>query len=198
MKRISQKTESGSLGKIPSKHVIYFIGLPGVGKPTVGKVITKRTGFILFDHNITYKEVCKFLPRGTQTAYRLNGKLHLAILALLLRSVVPGVVCTMSIRRHPTLETVSSAVRLIKKMGAKVSFVQIRCDWEEHKRRIHTPSRRELTKTNTIQKLKKHMSEPCFEGIKNHPLLVIDNTKLSAEKCAEKIISTFKLKRKTK
>ena len=31
-----------------SKKVIYLVGLPGVGKTTVGTVIAKKTGFILF------------------------------------------------------------------------------------------------------------------------------------------------------
>jgi hypothetical protein len=102
----------------------------------------------------------------------------------------------MSIRRQPTSQTVLGAVKLIKQMGAQVNFIKIECDWEEHKRRVQMPSRRELNKTNTIQKLKKYVVAPRFEGLKEYPPWTINNTNLSADKCAEKIISTLRLTRK--
>ena len=193
MRRIFLHKKNGSLDRVSSKKIVYLIGLPGVGKTTVGNIIAKRTGFVLLDHNITYKEVCRFLPKGTQKAHLLNGRLHLVIMDLLLHSVIPGAVCTMSIRRYPTYQTIKRAVSLIKQSGAQVYFVKIKCDWEEHQLRISMPSRRGLTKTNTVQKLKKYMAGPCFEGLKNYPPLIIDNTKMPAYKCAEKIISTLKL-----
>ena len=86
MKRISQHTENVSLRKRFCKNVVYLVGLPGVGKTTVANLISKKTGFIVLDHNITYKEVCKFLKKGTRTAHELNGRIHFAVLNSLINS----------------------------------------------------------------------------------------------------------------
>jgi shikimate kinase len=193
MKKISQYTEKDFQKKRFCKNVIYFIGLPGVGKTTIAKIIAKKTGFILLDHNITYIEICRFLKKGTRTAHELNGRIHLAILNLLINSEIPGIICTMSIRRHPTSETVLKAIKLIKKFNIQVNFVRLECDWNVNKKRVQSPSRRRLFKTNTIKKLKYYMKIPCFEGLNKYPPLVINNTNMSAKKCAEKIIYNFKL-----
>lgn len=175
------------------KKVVYLIGLPGVGKTTVAGAIAKKTGFVLLDHFTIYKEICCFLPKGKHQAHLLHGQIHLAILKLLLDSKVSGIVYTTSVRRNPTYGIIKSAVRLIKKSNAEVSFVKIECDWKEHKQRIQSPARRKLGKANTIKKLKEYVNISCFEGIKKYPPLIINNTSLSAKKCAEKIISDLKL-----
>ncbi|HBB49651.1 TPA: hypothetical protein DEQ22_01370 [Candidatus Nomurabacteria bacterium] len=198
MKGMSQHVENNHPKNNFLKQVIYMIGLPGVGKTTVGKLIAKRTGFVLLDHNIMYKEICCFLEKGTYAAHLLNGRMHLVIMNLLLmQSPIPGIICTMSIRYEPTSQTVRNATRMIKHAGAKVNFVKLECDWNEHKRRILMPSRQGLNKTNTVAKLKKYMNGACFNGLKKFPPLVINNTRLPANKCAKKIINAFGLPERT-
>jgi adenylate kinase family enzyme len=194
MKNISQHRENSSpSNSFRSKKVIYLIGLPGVGKATVANAIAIKTGFVSIDHNLTYVEICHFLKRGTVAAHRLNGRIHLAILKLLLNSKISGVVCTMSSRRNPTLQIAKNTVKVLKNMGVQVSFVKLECDWRENKRRIKMSSRKKLKKPNTINKLKKYTEMPCFEGLKAYPPLVINNTKMSANECAEKIITALKI-----
>ena len=180
--------------KTISKRVIYLLGLPGVGKTTVGSVVARKTGFALLDNHLTYREVCNFLNPGTKEAHLLNGQLHMAILKMLLHSKIQGVVCTLSIRRHPTTKTCQRAVRMAEHLGAHVNFVKIKCDWQEHKRRVQLPSRRKFTKTNTVKKLKEKMAIPVFEGLSRYKPFLINNTKLSPEESADKIISALKLK----
>ncbi len=123
MRRVFKYGHNNPLKTRFPKQVVYLLGLPGVGKTTVSNIIAKRTGFVSLEQHITYREVCHFLKKGTQAAHKLNGRLHLAIINLLLHSSIPGVVCMMSIRRQPTSQTVLNAIKLIKKIGARVHFV---------------------------------------------------------------------------
>ena len=193
MGRISQ-FENRSSTRDLQKHVIYLIGLPGVGKTTVGGLIAKKTGFVLLDHNVTYGDICNFLERGSRSAHVLNGLLHVSILETLISSGIKGVVSTLSIVRHPTIKTALNAVNLLEKKKIQVSFIKLECDWEEHQRRVRMPSRKLLHKTNTIKKLKTYLAQPCFEGLKSHSPIVINNTKIKAHKCADKIISILGLR----
>ncbi|HEY4490186.1 MAG TPA: hypothetical protein VJC12_02935 [Candidatus Paceibacterota bacterium] len=171
------------------KRVIYLIGLPGVGKTTIGLAISKLTGYALLDNHLTYREICHFIPQGTPNAHLLNGKMHLAILKMLLKSGVGGIICTLSIRLHPTTQIAKKSVQLAKKMNAEIFFFRIECDWQEHKNRILMPSRKEKTKTNTIKKFKEKLKAKIFQGLKSYPPIIINNTHLSPQKCALKIIN---------
>ena len=153
------------------KHVVYLIGLPGVGKTTVGSDLADKTGFALLDNHLIYREVCQFLPRGRKQTHLLNGQLHLAVLRMLLRSKTRGIVCTLSIRREPTIEIARRSAKMAEEAGAIVDFIRLECDWEEHCRRVQMPSRQEFTKTNSLFKLKEKMAQPCFNGLEEYPRL---------------------------
>lgn len=176
-----------------TKRVLFFIGWPGVGKTTVGRALSRRIGYPLFDNHLIYREVCRFLPRGSRRAHALNSRLQRMVLQTMLRSAVPGIICTLSIRRRPTGRAVYRAVQMAEKMRAKVDFVELVCDWKEHRQRVTSATRREATKTNTVGKLQLKMKQPRFNGLRSHPALVINNTRLSPRACADQIIDRLNL-----
>ncbi len=129
-------------------------------------------------------------------AHVLNVRLRRVVLAALLNAAVPGVICTLAIQRNPVTRFTRLCIEDARRAGARVDFVKLVCDWQEHKRRVQHPSRRRFTKICTVQLLLKKMGEPAFLGFSTHPPLVVDNTRRSGVACAEQIINLLHLPRR--
>lgn len=177
-------------------RVVMLLGWPGVGKTALGHALTRRTGFPLLDHQLTYEPIVRFLAKGGHHAHQLNAQLRESIVNMLLAAGTPGIVVTSSIRHQPVTDSTRRIVQMALRHGARIDFVRVECSWDEHKRRVSHPSRRRHPKTTTIRELKLKMASPCFMGLPGHPPLVIDSTTLSAAGCANRIIRTLGLVRR--
>lgn len=169
-------------------RVIILTGWPGVGKTTVARRIAERTGFPLLDDHLTYAPIIRFLRKGSRRAHELNVQVRGAILEMLLRSPIPGTVVTTGYRRKAVGQFIALAVDLGTAFESRIDIVRLVCDWDEHKRRVTSPTRHGIGKTRTVQELKRKMATPPFLGLPDYPPLVIDTTALSPERCAARII----------
>ena len=166
----------------PRPDSIILIGMPGVGKSTIGPLLAQRTGRLFLDCDalLTQRE-----RRGLQEIIDSDG--HLA-----LRAIEERLLMEISVRRH-VIATGGSAIysgqamRHLKTLGR---VVWLRLDLAELTRRIDNFATRGLAKRpeQTLADLYEER-QPLYQC---HAEVVVDCAGLNPDEVVENIVRAFK------
>jgi len=180
------------------KLVIIF-GPPAVGKLTVGRELAKRCGFRILHKQEIFDLLDDFFFFGT-TEYRQadEGIREMIIETAATLKHIKGLVMTFvwafnDVRDQSFVERV---LKISKRKKMPVYFVELQSSETERKARVKSATRKEMNKVATVKGLaalekdKDFISDINYFADKNY--LKLDNTVLSAEKCAELISEHFK------
>ncbi|MFH0890638.1 MAG: AAA family ATPase [Candidatus Liptonbacteria bacterium] len=173
--------------------LVIIYGPPGVGKLAVAKELAKLTGFKLFHNHLTVEPVKAIFEFGHPDFWKLLLKIRLSILEFAAKNNID---CIFTVVYAAEIDDRSTEqkIRAIEKHSGKVCLVKLTCDRKELYKRIRHPSRREFSKINNVARLKEIMARHDLDAVmKFKNTLVIDNTKISPRKSAEKIIRHYKL-----
>ena len=184
--------------------LLFIVGPPAVGKMTVGREVALRTGLKLFHNHHTIDLVLQFFPYGTPPFQRLVGEFRRRILEEVADSALPGLIFTYvwAFDQPADGATVEEYASIFRARGGRVVFVELEATQAERLRRNETelrlaekPSKRDVVQSrqrllaaDTAYQLN---SRGRFDGRADY--IRIDNTELSAEAVAERVVAAFGL-----
>jgi hypothetical protein len=188
-----------------SPTLVFIVGPPAVGKMTVGAELARRTGLLLFHNHQTIELVLRFFPFGTPPFGRLVDEFRRRILEEVAASELPGLIFTYVWAFDDPREaaTVEAYASIFRTRGGRVLFIELEASLAERLRRNETefrlaekPSKRDLawSRQHVLDAETKYQlnSAGRFEGRPDY--LHIENTSLSPEDVADKVIATFGLR----
>ncbi|HEY3217862.1 MAG TPA: AAA family ATPase [Candidatus Limnocylindria bacterium] len=183
--------------------LVFVVGPPAVGKMTVGAALAARTGLRLFHNHRTIDLVLPFFAFGSPPFGRLINEFRRRILEEVASSDLPGLIFTyVWAFDQPTDDAeVEAYSAIFKQKGGAVFYVELQASQEVRLQRNETelrlaekPFKRDLVESRRqLISLDRYQldSRGRFDGRPDY--LRIDNTDLSPDEVAEKIIRTFGL-----
>ncbi|RIW34710.1 shikimate kinase [Bacillus salacetis] len=184
------------------KFILIF-GPQAVGKMTVGQSLAKQTGMKLLHNHMTI-DLLQPLFDFTPEMWRLTHHFREEIFKSFAKTGQKGLITTFvwAFNMKEDWAFVEKMCSIFNAEGADIYFVELEADLNERLRRNLTPNRldHKPTKRN-VQQSEAHllgtmetMRLNSFENeIKTENYLRINNTNLSADETARRIIDEFKL-----
>jgi hypothetical protein len=184
--------------------LVFIIGPPAVGKMTVGVELARRTGLRLFHNHHTIELVLEFFPFGSPPFGRLVRDFRRRIFEEVAASDLPGLIFTYvwAFDLPSEAAAVAEWAEIFSARGGRVAYVELAAELDERLRRNETEfrlsqkaSKRDVEKSRRL--LLQHDTEYRlnsageFDG--RADWLRIENTHLSPEEVAERIIRHFGL-----
>ena len=174
--------------------LIFLHGLPGVGKLTVARELSKLTGFRIFHNHLTVDLVESVFEFGSQPFVELREKVWLAMFSQAAAAKLDGLIFTFAFDRTVQSSFIENVRGVVEAVGGEVLFVELTCSIEELERRIEQPSRKGFGKLNSVERFRELKEAGAFvdPGIPEDRL-VVDTTELSASDAAGLIASKLAL-----
>lgn len=175
-------------------------GPPGVGKLTIGQLLSDKTGFRFFNGHKLADVVHNIFEFGTKEFVDATNYLWLYLFTKLVKSTSRGIIVSF-VYGVQTLEGkedesfVKKIVTVANKSGAKMHFIKLTCSGSELYRRVRNKSRTKHGKITSVTLLKKiRKTTKIDETIPIGKNTAIDTTSLSPKQTADRIISLLKIK----
>jgi len=166
--------------------LIFIYGAPAAGKLTVASEIAAQTGFKVFHNHLSIDAIEPIFAFGTKSFWKLVDWIRIETISEAARADV-NLVYTFCYAKDKDDAHV-------EKSGGEVCFVLLRCDRDELEKRVLEASRKKHGKANNLKILDQILGNyDLFSPINSRESLIIDNTNLSAEATARKIVEHFKL-----
>lgn len=183
---------------------ILIAGPQAVGKMTVGKSIMEKTGLRLFHNHMTIEPVLRLFPYNAKEAKYLINHFREEIFKAMAKSDQEGMVFTYmwAFNLQSEYDYVESVIDIFESHGATTYIVELESDLETRLARNRTPYRLEEkpTKRNVewsekeiLNSLNKYRLNSNPGEIKHPNYLRLNNTNLSPDEAADKIIEHFDL-----
>lgn len=189
--------------------LIIIFGPPAVGKMTVGAELSRLTGMPLFHNHLTIELVLPFFSFDHPAFGRLVGEFRNRIFEEVAASELPGLIFTyVWALDDPRDKThIDRTAEIFLKRGGRVCFVELSADIDERLRRNECesrlaakPSKRDIERSrqNLLDAQHRYRLNSAGDFFYPDRHLLIDNTQLSPEAAAERIIDAFGLRRRDK
>jgi AAA domain len=184
--------------------LVFIIGPPAVGKMTVGHELARRTGLKLFHNHQTIDLILPFFAFGSPPFGRLVGEFRRRIFEEVASSDLPGMIFTYVWAFDLAADdaTVEEYSAIFRARGGRVVYVELEATQEERLRRNETefrlaakPFKRDLaaSRQQLLELDDKYQLNSRGKLVGRPDYLHVDNTALSAEDVAERIIEAFGL-----
>lgn len=175
-------------------NLLFIYGPPAVGKYTVAKEISKKTGYKLFHNHLVVDLVTSLFEFDSKEANDLSNKLRIDLLSQAVKSNLEGVIFTVVYSKGIDDKITQEIVGLVEKNKGEVLFVRLYCTKEELEKRVGQKSRKKFNKVTDKSVLNDILNKyKLDEEIPNSKSLNIDNTNLTTNQTVEKIIAFYKL-----
>jgi hypothetical protein len=183
--------------------LVFIVGPPAVGKMTVGAALAARTGLKLLHNHRTIDLVLPFFAFGSPPFGRLVNEFRRRILEEVASSDLPGLIFTYvwAFDQPSDDAEVDAYSAIFKQRGGAVFYVELQASQAVRLQRNETefrlaekPFKRDLAESRRqLISGDDHQldSGRRFDGRSDY--LRIDNTDLSPEEVADKIIRAFEL-----
>lgn len=186
--------------------LVFIVGPPAVGKMTVGHALARQTGLKLFHNHQTIDLALRFFPYGSPPFQRIVGEFRRRIFEEVAASALPGLIFTYvwAFDHVSDDAAVAEVAAIFSARGGRVVYVELACALDERLRRNETEfrlvekpfkrdlaqSRQQLLEAETKYQLN---SRGKYDGRADY--LRLDNTTLTADEVAGRIIEHFGLPR---
>lgn len=181
------------------KTIILLYGPPGVGKLTVGKQLSTKTKFILFNGHQLADLVHSIFDFGTKEFVDTTNRLWLYLFEASIRSKNQGLIVSLvygvqTLRGKEDDTFFRKVIRLAKKHKTNLYFVKLKCSDQTLYRRVQNPTRRKYGKLVSPALLKQirqnYKVDRTIPFVKN---TIVDNTYLTPKQAADRIITRLKI-----
>ena len=173
--------------------LLFIYGSPAVGKLTVANEIGKQTNFKVFHNHLSIDCIEPIFDFGTESYSKLIELIRFETVAEAARQNV-NLIYTFCYAKDFDDAHVRKIVETVESNGGNVCFVLMTADKEILERRVLEESRTKFRKVNNLELLHELFGKyDLFSAVPEHESLIIDNTNLSAEATARKIIEHFQI-----
>jgi hypothetical protein len=174
----------------------------------VGDALARRTGLRLFHNHISIEPILPFFDYGTPPFRRLSSGFRTRLFEEVAASTLPGMIFTHVWAFEDDSDTryVERLAAIFRARGADVLLVELEATQAERLRRNETEfrlaekaSKRDVVKSRErlLELDGKHRLNSTDEFTGRPDYLRIDNTQLSADEAADRIIDRFGLRTTT-
>jgi hypothetical protein len=171
-----------------SFQLVVLFGRPGVGKLTIGRHLTERTGFRLFHNHLAVDLALSLFKFGSPEFVDLREEVWLSSLVRAASSGLSGVVFTFAPEITVRDSFIPALQERINGAGGLVHFVELTCAPDELHRRLMQPDRARYAKLRDVTKYEKFAAQGGFERpIMPKPDLLVETTHMSADEAAQSI-----------
>jgi len=188
-----------------SKTLIIIFGPSAVGKMTVGEAIARRTGLRLFHNHLTIDPVLRFFEFGSPPFTRLVSEFRTRIFEEVAASTLPGLIFTFVWGFDTGADTayIERLSAIFRARGAGVFFVELEATQAERLRRNETEHRlaakepkRDIvnSRARLLDYDLRYRLNSIDEFAGRSDYMRIDNTELSADDAAVRVIQRFALR----
>ena len=173
--------------------LLFIYGSPAVGKLTVANEIAARTGFKVFHNHLSIDCIEPIFEYGSKPFGRLVNLIRCETIREAARENV-DLIYTFCYAKGPDDEHIKKVSEIVEGSGGEVCFVLLRADRDELKRRVTEASRQKLGKIKTAELIDYyHEKYDLGSPVPERESLTIDNTNVSAESAAQRIIAHYDL-----
>jgi hypothetical protein len=170
----------------------FLYGPPASGKLTVGRELSRLTGFALFHNHLVVDALTAVFEFGSRPFVELREDFWLRVLDEA-AGAGRSVIFTFAPERTVRSTFVPAVESIVRAHGGRVSFVELRCADDELERRIADPSRSESGKLRSVALFRELRDDGAFryDGLPV-PHLSIDTTTISPAEAARRIAERFR------
>lgn len=174
--------------------LILIYGSPAVGKLTVAKELGKQTDYKVFHNHLTIDAVVPVFEFGSKSFWKLVHQFRIDTIAEAARENV-SLIYTFCYAKDLDDAHVEEVEKAVVENGGEICFVLLTAEKSEIEKRILNESRLQYGKANSLELLHGFWKKfELFSPVNGRESLIIDNTNLSAEETAGRIVEHFKLK----
>ncbi|RJQ27706.1 shikimate kinase [Candidatus Parcubacteria bacterium] len=171
-------------------NLIFIYGLPGVGKLTVAKELSKLTNYQIFHNHLTVNLVGSIFSFGSEPFTKLREEIWLRVFDYACTYQINGLIFTFVFEKTVSDTFIENAKKVVGERG-KVYFVELICDGEQLLERIKDESRKSYNKISDVTKFNKLIKDGLIFNYSINSALKINNTCLSPEETARKITEQY-------
>jgi chloramphenicol 3-O-phosphotransferase len=174
--------------------LIFLHGLPGAGKLTVARALSKLTGYGVFHNHLTVDLVQAVFEFGSPAFIELRELIWTAVFRRAADENLPGLIFTFAFEPTVTARFIETVVEIMESRGGEVLFVELRCDQKTLEERVKEPSRGEFGKLSSVEKLRDLMENGDLDTLElPRPQLVLDTPVMTPAEAAELICSHYEI-----
>ncbi|MBR7621205.1 shikimate kinase [Phenylobacterium sp. 20VBR1] len=175
-------------------ELIFLHGPAAVGKLTVARELTARTGFALFHNHLVVDAVYAVFEFGTEPFIRLREQMWLSVFEEAAK-IGRSLVFTFAPEHSVPVTFPADTQAVVERHGGRVRFVELTAPVAEQERRIDAESRVQFGKLRDLEMLR----DLRAKGVWDYPAiaseLVVDTGANAPEQAAEIIIQALGLTR---
>ena len=173
--------------------LIFIYGAPAVGKLTVAQELAKQTGFKVFHNHLSIDAIEPVFEFGTKSFWDLVHLIRFETIKEAARAR-QNLIHTFCYARGEDDAYVKTITDAVEENRGKVCFVLLTCQRSELEKRVLAESRKSHGKVSNLEILNEILDKYDLSSpVPERESLCIDNTNLSAEAAAQKIIKYFGL-----
>lgn len=177
--------------------LLFLYGAPAVGKLSVAEEIAKRTGFKVFHNHLSIDCIVPIFESGSPSFFKLVELIGVETVAEAARAD-QDLITTFCYAKGLDEPHVEQIIQAVEKNGGEVCFVLLIADKIELEKRVLEASRQKYGKAKTVEKMRYFFDNyELFSPVPGRESLHIDNTHISVEMTAQRIIEHFDLARQT-
>ncbi len=178
--------------------LIFIYGPPAAGKLTVANELAKLTGYKVFSNHDLLNILAKLMPfddKNTEEARKnLTKKIRLEIFKSCMENNI-NFITTFGQAGGKYFDFFRDVKQVVESKSGKVIFVQLLASKEKLLERVENESRRGQKIDSKEFLASKITKEPnMFEKFPDAEHLTVDNTELTPQQAASKIIDYYHLK----
>ena len=158
-------------------QVIFLYGRPGVGKLTVGELLSVETGYRLFHNHAVVDLVSSLFSFGSPPFVALREKLWLDTIDACLVAKQAGVIMTFAPESTVTDQFIPTLRKRVINGGGALRFIELRCSDSELEVRLKDDSRERFGKLRDVYQFRKLDKAGAFDRPEMpNAELVVDTT----------------------
>lgn len=174
-------------------ELIIIYGSEAVGKLTIARQLAEKTGFSLFHNHVSVDVARTLFDFGEEGFNETVWAVRELVFEQAARYEMPGLIFTWAYS-HPDFKPYLDRIKAIMtRYNGVIHYVYITCSEEALSRRVTNADRKAAGKIHTVDALERQRTKKNHVVIPDTDSLVIDNTDLSPQEAAHRIITHFRL-----
>ncbi len=181
-------------------NLVIIFGPPAVGKLTISSELAKLNGYRIIHKQEIFDLLDDFFFFGTDNYRQADQGIRKIIINEASKvKHIKGLIMTFVWAFNDSRDKsyIEEVLKLANKRKIKIYFVELQSTELERRERVRSASRKVAKKVSTLAGLKKLEKDKVWKSdskyFEDKRYLKLDNTVLTAEKCAELIFEEFDL-----